>query len=138
MRIAIREASCCGACREGRHLACDGDDCRCACALELDVKLLARRSEAGRAGGAPRNVGRPPRLQQPGDPPRPKGTNVAVAARHYDVLVRASLATGIPVRSFVTRALDQYIAQRLPGIVRAIGGPEPEPAHAESEMALHG
>ena len=29
----------CAACRSGNHLACDGGECRCVCALELDVKL---------------------------------------------------------------------------------------------------
>jgi uncharacterized protein (DUF736 family) len=29
----------CAACRSGNHLACDGGECRCVCALELDEKL---------------------------------------------------------------------------------------------------
>jgi len=38
----------CAACRSGNHLACDGGECRCVCALELDVKLPRKwRAAAG-------------------------------------------------------------------------------------------
>ncbi len=36
----------CEACREGNCNACDGGDCRCVCALELDWKIVRRGSRA--------------------------------------------------------------------------------------------
>ena len=36
----------CAACREGNCLACDGGDCRCACSLEFDRKMVRRRANA--------------------------------------------------------------------------------------------
>lgn len=39
LRISEDEAILCGPCRHERHLACDGEGCRCTCALELDEKV---------------------------------------------------------------------------------------------------
>ena len=45
-RIDSRGNVLCAACRDGNCNACNGGDCRCVCALELDRKVVRRGSRA--------------------------------------------------------------------------------------------
>jgi hypothetical protein len=37
------ESGICLPCRHHEHLLCDGGDCRCMCALELDVPMIRKK-----------------------------------------------------------------------------------------------
>lgn len=48
--LTEEQACLCRPCREGAHLLCDGDDCRCVCALELDGRRKSAPAARGRRG----------------------------------------------------------------------------------------